>query len=135
MAVTQSVFVPLVLSRWVRHDGPMAFPPTGTVTFLFTDVERSTRWWDEHPDAMDAALSVHDAIVRERVDAHAGFLFSTGGDGFAIAFSSAHRRDLAEQARAHLDAAQIDEARAAAQLLDVRTILDREVRSVPGRSS
>ena len=40
--------------------------PTGTVTFLFTDLEGSTRLWEEHPEAMQDALARHDAIVRER---------------------------------------------------------------------
>lgn len=41
--------------------------PTGTVTFLFTDIEGSTRLWQERGDAMGAALSRHDEILREAV--------------------------------------------------------------------
>src|SRR2546421_124909 len=42
----------------------MAGLPTGTVTFLFTDLEGSTRLWEEHPEAMKSALARHDEIVR-----------------------------------------------------------------------
>ena len=39
--------------------------PTGTVTFLFTDLEGSTRLWDEHPEAMRSTLARHDEILRD----------------------------------------------------------------------
>jgi predicted ATPase/class 3 adenylate cyclase len=61
-------------------------PPTGTVTFWFTDIEGSTRLWDEHPESMRAALADHDAIVRGAIEGHGGYVFATGGDGFAAAF-------------------------------------------------
>jgi class 3 adenylate cyclase len=61
-------------------------PPSGTVTFLFTDVEGSTRLWDGHPAEMRVALERHDTIVRGVVDRHDGFVFSTGGDAFCVAF-------------------------------------------------
>lgn len=60
--------------------------PTGTVTFLFTDLEGSTRHWEERPDAMRAALERHDAIVRTAIESHGGYVFSTGGDGFGATF-------------------------------------------------
>ena len=60
--------------------------PSGTVTFLFTDVEGSTRLWDDHPDAMRVALARHDETLSSAVEAHRGFVFSTGGDGLAAAF-------------------------------------------------
>ena len=41
----------------------MAELPTGTITFLFTDIEGSTRLWEEHPEAMRAALACHDAVL------------------------------------------------------------------------
>ena len=43
--------------------------PTGTVTFLFTDLEGSTRLWEEHPDAMQRRAARHDEILRDAVDA------------------------------------------------------------------
>lgn len=61
-------------------------PPTGTVTFLFTDVEGSTRLWSEDADAMSASLSVHDEILRDRIAALGGYVFTTAGDSFCAAF-------------------------------------------------
>ena len=64
--------------------------PSGTVTFLFTDVEGSTRLWAEHPDGMRAALARHDDIVRSAIESHGGHVVKTTGDGFHAAFSTAH---------------------------------------------
>jgi class 3 adenylate cyclase len=50
----------------------MADPPSGTVTFLFTDIEGSTRLWEDYPDAMPEALARHDAILRDAVESAAG---------------------------------------------------------------
>jgi predicted ATPase/class 3 adenylate cyclase len=63
--------------------------PTGTMTFLFTDIEASTRLWQEHPDSMKAALAVHDRIMRSAIGDHHGYIFSTAGDAFAAAFARA----------------------------------------------
>jgi predicted ATPase/class 3 adenylate cyclase len=63
--------------------------PSGTVTFLFTDVEGSTRLWETAPSAMAAAVKRHDDLLRSAADAHRGYVFSTGGDGFAVAFARA----------------------------------------------
>jgi predicted ATPase/class 3 adenylate cyclase len=63
--------------------------PSGTVTFLFTDVEDSTGLWDRHPGEMREALERHDRILREVVTAHGGVVFSRGGDGVAAAFDRA----------------------------------------------
>lgn len=67
----------------------MAELPSGTVTFLFTDIEGSTCLWEEHPEAMRVALPRHDQILRQAISEHRGVLFSTGGDGFAAAFPRA----------------------------------------------
>ena len=64
-------------------------PPTGTVTFLFTDIEGSTRQWDQHPTAMAEALVAHDRILETIVDECHGYVFSQAGDGWGIAFGSA----------------------------------------------
>jgi predicted ATPase/class 3 adenylate cyclase/DNA-binding CsgD family transcriptional regulator len=63
--------------------------PRGTVTFLFTDIEDSTRLWEEVPTDMADALRVHDAIVRGTIERHGGYVFGAGGDGFCAAFSTA----------------------------------------------
>ncbi len=60
--------------------------PSGTVTFLFTDLEGSTRNWEARPDAMSSALAEHDDIMRSTVEAHDGFVFGTAGDSFSAAF-------------------------------------------------
>ena len=61
------------------------------VTFLFTDVEGSTALWEQHADAMGSALGHHDEVVRSTIEAHGGYVFSTGGDGFAAVFDRADR--------------------------------------------
>jgi predicted ATPase/class 3 adenylate cyclase len=63
--------------------------PTGTVTFLFTDIEGSTRLWEQHPEAMRAALARHDALLRAAIEARGGHVFKTMGDAFCSAFSAA----------------------------------------------
>jgi class 3 adenylate cyclase len=73
------------------------------VTFLFTDIEGSTRLWESAPDAMRAALACHDAILRDAIQSHGGYVFATGGDGFAAAFARAGDALVAsEKARASL---------------------------------
>jgi predicted ATPase/class 3 adenylate cyclase len=59
------------------------------VTFLFTDIEGSTQLWEAAPGAMRAALARHDEIVRGSIEAHGGYVFSTGGDGLGAAFARA----------------------------------------------
>jgi class 3 adenylate cyclase len=61
-------------------------PPTGTVTFLLTDIEASTRLWEEFPVQMADALARHDAIVRSAITERHGYVFGTAGDGFNAAF-------------------------------------------------
>ena len=68
----------------------MAEFPSGTVTFLFTDLEGSTRLWQLHPEAMKTALARHDEVLREAIEGHAGEVVKTTGDGFHAAFSAAH---------------------------------------------
>jgi adenylate cyclase len=67
----------------------MADLPTGTLTFLFTDIEGSTRLWETQRAEMQTALSRHDALLRDAVTAHRGHVFKTGGDAFYAAFPTA----------------------------------------------
>jgi predicted ATPase/class 3 adenylate cyclase len=73
--------------------GPAAPPPdrlpSGTVTFLFTDIENSTGLWEQYGDAMGAALAHHNAIVRAAVTRWHGAIFKTIGDAVCAAFASA----------------------------------------------
>jgi predicted ATPase/class 3 adenylate cyclase len=71
--------------------------PSGTVTFLFTDIESSSRRWETVPDEMSRALVRHDELVRGAIERHGGHVFATGGDGFAAAFARAD--DAAAAAR------------------------------------
>ncbi|MDQ5854099.1 MAG: adenylate/guanylate cyclase domain-containing protein, partial [Chloroflexota bacterium] len=63
--------------------------PTGTVTFLFTDIEGSTTRWEQHREAMQIALARHDAILREAIEGHGGVVFKTVGDAFYAVFTTA----------------------------------------------
>ena len=67
----------------------MASPPTGTVTFLFTDIEGSTRIWERSPQVMQAALARHDEILRSAIEERGGYVFKTVGDAFCCAFPTA----------------------------------------------
>jgi class 3 adenylate cyclase len=58
-----------------------AVRPSGVMTFLFTDVEGSTRRWEAYGDAMRAALLAHDDVLRTAIDARGGCLFKHTGDG------------------------------------------------------
>jgi len=73
----------------VREDGGVVVgvsPPSGTVTFLFTDVVGSTRLWEERTAGMERALAVHDGLLRDLIETHGGYVFSLAGDSFAAAF-------------------------------------------------
>jgi len=63
--------------------------PSGTVTFLFTDLVGSTRLWQEHAEAMQGALARHDALVDEAIVARGGHVVKTTGDGFHAVFARA----------------------------------------------
>ena len=63
--------------------------PSGTVTFLFTDIEGSTQLWEQHPEAMKAALAKHDSILKEAIESNRGYVIKTTGDGVHAVFSTA----------------------------------------------
>ncbi|HET7770835.1 MAG TPA: ATP-binding protein, partial [Chloroflexota bacterium] len=81
---------------WAESDGPgtgttirftlPAAAGTGDITFLFTDIEGSTRLWERHPDWMRNALKRHDVLLRREIDARGGHIFKTMGDAFCVAF-------------------------------------------------
>jgi predicted ATPase/class 3 adenylate cyclase len=63
--------------------------PTGTVTFLFTDLEGSTRLWEEQPEAMKGALARHDGVLRQAVAGEGGRVVKGTGDGLHAVFGTA----------------------------------------------
>src|SRR5215510_2475782 len=64
-------------------------PPSGTVTFLYTDIEGSTRLWEQYPQAMEIAHARHDQILREAIESNNGYVFQVIGDEFRAAFHTA----------------------------------------------
>ena len=63
--------------------------PTGTVTFLFTDIEGSTKLAQQYPDDMPALLARHDELLNRAIQAQNGYVFQIIGDAFCAAFHSA----------------------------------------------
>ena len=87
------------------HPGEVTDSPTGTVTFLFSDIERSSAMWEQHPEQMALAIPRHDELLRSAIETHRGTVFATGGDGVAAAFGrAADAVGAAEQIRRTLDA-------------------------------
>ncbi len=77
--------------------------PSGTVTFLFTDIEASTVLWESAPELMKTALQRHHAILEEAITSHGGSIFLIVGDAFCCAFPSAPPAILAAvDAQRHL---------------------------------
>src|SRR5579864_7218039 len=94
--------------------------PTGTVTFLFTDIEGSTQRWESHREAMKAAVAQHDALMRDAIEANGGYVFKTVGDAFCAAFPTApaalHAALAAQRALVKEDFSRVDGLRARAAL-------------------
>ena len=67
---------------------PPTAAPSGTVTFLFTDIAGSTALWEQHPEAMHIALARHDTLLRQAIERHDGHVFKTVGDSFYAAFGT-----------------------------------------------
>ena len=63
--------------------------PSGTITFLFTDLEGSTGLWKRFPKAMQGVMSQHDAFLREAVVSCEGIVVKTTGDGLPAVFAAA----------------------------------------------
>jgi predicted ATPase/class 3 adenylate cyclase/DNA-binding SARP family transcriptional activator len=64
-------------------------PPSGTLTFLMSDIEGSTRLWEEQPAAMSDALRRHNDLMRSAIEGSEGHVFKTVGDAFCAAFPTA----------------------------------------------
>ncbi len=62
---------------------------SGTLTFLITDIEGSTRLWEAHPAAMSAAVNWHDGLLADVIASQGGHVIKTTGDGVLAAFTSA----------------------------------------------
>src|SRR2546426_4340450 len=72
-----------------KHRSSSRALPSGTVTFLFTDIEGSTRLWETQHEAMQTSLARHDALLRQCIEAHSGTVVKTLGDGIHAAFATA----------------------------------------------
>src|SRR5215472_15110381 len=90
-AIDHCARVLVTMSRLPPHHegGPMAQFPSGTVTFLFTDIEHSTHLLQRLGSAYAEALGQHQALLRAAFAAHAGAEVDTQGDAFFVAFPTA----------------------------------------------
>jgi TolB-like protein/class 3 adenylate cyclase/Tfp pilus assembly protein PilF len=85
-----AAYKPFILAMTSAHvEAARRSPPTGTVTFLFTDIEGSTRLWQAQPETMRSALARHDALLRRCIDTNRGHVFKTAGDAFCAVFATA----------------------------------------------
>ena len=69
--------------------------PSGTVTFLFTDIEGSTKLAQQYPKDMPALLARHNEILNQTIEAHNGFIFRIVGDSYSASFHNANDALLA----------------------------------------
>jgi class 3 adenylate cyclase len=96
--------------------------PTGTVTFLFTDIEGSTRLWEQHPEAMQTALARHDALVTDCIQQHRGVVIKSRGEGDSF-FAVFARATDAVSAACALQRALLAEAWSAETPISLRVAL------------
>jgi predicted ATPase/class 3 adenylate cyclase/Tfp pilus assembly protein PilF len=84
---------------------------SGTITFLFTDIQSSTPLWEKHPQEMSRALEQHNAIIRQVMTEHDGTIFKVIGDAFQVAFTNpAHAVEAAIEVQRRLNSAVWPEA-------------------------
>jgi class 3 adenylate cyclase len=76
-------------------------PPSGAVTFLFTDIEGSTQLWQKNRAGMETALARHHAILQAAIGNHGGYVFQIVGDAFCAAFATPAEAVLAALAAQH----------------------------------
>jgi class 3 adenylate cyclase len=62
--------------------------PSGTVTFLFTDIKGSTQLWEKYPEAMNASLAKHDSILKKAIESNHGHIIKSTGDGVHAVWDS-----------------------------------------------
>ena len=72
----------------LAHGPASSALPTGIVTFLFTDIEESTKLAQEHPEEWETLRARHHVILRETIEAHNGYVFQVIGDAFCAAFDA-----------------------------------------------
>jgi predicted ATPase/class 3 adenylate cyclase len=96
--------------------------PTGTVTFLFTDIEGSTRLWEQHPDAMRLALARHHAVITSTIERRGGSVIKRQGEGDSL-FAVFPRATDAVAAACSLQRALVTEPWPAETRLHVRVAL------------
>jgi predicted ATPase/class 3 adenylate cyclase len=77
------------MATQVESGAPAPARPTGTVTFLFSDIEGSTVRWERYRDEMAVALSRHDALMSGAIETSGGYIFKRVGDAFCAAFATA----------------------------------------------
>ena len=75
----------------MHGEGDPARLPSGTVTFLFTDIEGSTGRWQAHPHEMQECVEQHDALLRRAIEDASGHVVKQFGDGMMAVFDDAHR--------------------------------------------
>jgi predicted ATPase/class 3 adenylate cyclase len=75
------------MATHVESGPPASARPTGTVTFLFSDIEGSAQRWDRNRAAMQDAVRRHDGLMRTAIAEHDGYIFKTIGDAFCAAFA------------------------------------------------
>jgi class 3 adenylate cyclase len=97
--------------------------PTGTITFLFTDIQGSTPLWEREPEKMAEALQIHNTALRQAVEVHGGAVFKTVGDAFQATFTTAPQALKAaiqawEQGQPEQAIASLTQAAALAEPLD-----------------
>jgi predicted ATPase/class 3 adenylate cyclase len=92
-----------------------AFPvndilPTGTVTFLFTDIQDSTPLWESQPEKMAEAMHIHNTVLKHVIQAYEGVIFQTVGDAFCASFPTAFQAlNAAVDGQRHLQEARWNE--------------------------
>ena len=67
----------------------MNIPPSGNITFLFTDIEGSTKLSQDYPETLQSALDIHHAIMHKAIESNSGFVVEIVGDAFCCAFQKA----------------------------------------------